>query len=391
MPSHESIQYGIDRYLGYKPGSDRIAFVTNDAATTSLLTLSRVALLKSGFKLVKLFSPEHGISAQGADGEFQFDSKDEITGLPVISLYGERLAPTEEDLQDVDMVIFDIPDVGCRFYTYQWTLSYIMQTCSKLNKRLLVLDRPNPLSGNLELIEGPMLEASCASFIGRWNIALRHSCTIGELSLLWKQQYCPGLNIDIVPVKGWSRNLFFDDLSLPFVPTSPGIPDFSNALLYPGMGLLEGINVSEGRGTTLPFRVCGAPWVKSGRLSDAFNDFEVPGVISKPYSFQPVSGRYAGEYCNGIMLHVTNKHLFHPVFSGWMLMKLMMDHYPDKIQLHLYKTRANPSGENHLDKLLGIRNSFACLQDDGLFTESIEKINVVENWRRTIASFLLYK
>jgi uncharacterized protein YbbC (DUF1343 family) len=266
-----------------------------------------------------------------------------------------------------------------------------MQACSKYKKRLLVLDRPNPLSGNPELAEGPMLDASCASFIGRWDIPLRHSCTIGELSLLWKQQYCPDLNIDIIPLKGWSRNLFFDDLSVPFVPTSPGIPDFSNALLYPGTGLFEGINISEGRGTTLPFRVCGAPWVKGGILSDAFNDLQISGVSSKPYSFQPLSGKYAGENCNGIMLHVSNKHLFHPVYTVWNLMKLMMDHYPDKIQQHLYKTRANPSGENHLDKLMGIKNSFDLLKGDNLFKGSIEKIKEVASWKKMIQPFLLYK
>jgi uncharacterized protein YbbC (DUF1343 family) len=321
---------------------------------------------------------------------YQSDAKDDITGLPVISLYGERLSPSEEDLRDVDIVLFDIPEVGCRFYTYQWTLSYIMQACSKYHKRLLILDRPNPISGNPGLVEGPMLDASCASFIGRWNIPLRHSCSIGELSLLWKQQYCPDLNIDIIPVKGWSRDLFFDDLAIPFVPTSPGIPDFTNALLYPGTGLLEGINISEGRGTTLPFRICGAPWIKAGPLSSAFNDLQIPGVISMPYSFQPVSGKYAGELCNGIMLHVTNKILFRPVKTGWLLMKLMIDLYADKIEPHLYKTRANPSGDAHLDKLLGIKNSFAFLRDDKLFEESMNKIADVGIWKKTIQPFLLY-
>jgi len=385
-----NVLFGIDRYLEKKPGSESIALVTNDAATTSSLIPCRIALLKAGFNVVKLFSPEHGISAQGEDGAFQSDIKDAITGLPVISLYGEKLSPSEEDLRDVDIVLFDLPDVGCRFYTYQWTLSYIMQACLKYKKRLLVADRPNPLSGNIELIEGPMLEPSCESFIGRWNIPLRHSCTIGELSLLWKQQHCADLDLDVIPVKGWSRDLFFDDLPIPFVPTSPGIPDFSNALLYPGTGLLEGINISEGRGTTLPFRICGAPWIKGGQLSDAFNRLQIPGVISMPYSFQPGSGKYVGEYCNGIMLHVINKQLFHPVKTGWLLMKLMVDHYPEKIQPHLYKTRANPSGEVHLDKLLGIKNSFAALQDRNLFDESIKKINDVGNWRKIIEPFLLY-
>lgn len=384
------VLFGIDRYLEKKPGAERIALITNDAAATSSLIPSRIALLNAGFKLVKLFSPEHGISAQGEDGAFQSDIKDAITGLPVISLYGEKLSPSEEDLHDIDLVLFDLPDVGCRFYTYQWTLSYIMQACSKYKKRLLVADRPNPLSGNLELVEGPMLEPSCASFIGRWNIPLRHSCTIGELSLLWKQQYCPDLALDIIPVKGWSRNLFYDDLSVPFVPTSPGIPDFSNALLYPGTGLFEGINVSEGRGTTLPFRICGAPWINSAQVSDAFNQLQNPGVISMPYNFQPGSGKYAAEYCNGIFFHVTNKQLFHPVKTGWSLMKLLMDHYPGKIQPHLYKTRANLSGEVHLDKLLGVKNSFALLQNENLFDELIEKIDDVENWRKIIEPFLLY-
>ena len=253
---------GIDKLLDQadKFRKRRLALVTNDAATTSTGILSRVTLLKSNFHLVKLFSPEHGLTAQGEDGIFQINSMDHITGLPVVSLYGDRLKPSGQDLVDVDAVLFDIPDVGCRFYTYLWTMTYIMESCAEFNKPLFILDRPNPASGDLNLAEGPMLdEPNCSSFIGRWSIPIRHSCSLGELANYFAATRINGLSLQIIKVQNWSRKEAAGNAKWLFVSPSPAIRDADTALLYPGIGLLEGINVNEGRGTQYPFKILGAP------------------------------------------------------------------------------------------------------------------------------------
>ena len=172
-------------------------------------TLSRVALLNHHFNLIRLFSPEHGITVKGDDGVPQQGGDDVFTGLPVISLYSEKLAPNEDDLKDVDLVLFDIPDVGCRFYTYLWTMTYVMEACARTGKRFVVLDRPNPIGALLENAEGPMLdEVHCGSFIGRWNIPLKHCCTLGELALYFAATRMPALQIDVVKVKGYHFHLY---------------------------------------------------------------------------------------------------------------------------------------------------------------------------------------
>src|SRR5688572_13780296 len=211
---------GIDSFLrqGDLYKSLRLGLVTNNAAFTADRLLSRLALLKNGFNLIKIFSPEHGISVKGEDGVFQHHSTDIKTDLPIISLYGDRLMPTEEDLIDIDVMLFDIPDVGCRFYTYLWTMTYVMEACAKYNKQLIILDRPNPIGGNLEMVEGPMLdEKNCASFIGRWSIPVKHSCTLGELATYFSNKKIKGLDLKIVPVKNWDRAQVTND----FYPTSP--------------------------------------------------------------------------------------------------------------------------------------------------------------------------
>lgn len=384
------IQSGIDFFLSQFPiyQHHRLALVTNDAATTAAFENSRLALLKSGFRIVKLFTPEHGLSAQGADGVFQENKIDELTGLPVISLYGDHLSPAEQDLVDVDVVVFDIPDIGCRFYTYQWTLSYVMESCARNNKPLIVLDRPNPTGGDLSMAEGPWLDLSCASFIGRWDIPLKHACTVGELAGLWKKQQRLDFDLRIVPAHG--RQGEMDNAF--FIPTSPGIPDRLTAQLYPGMGLLEGINVSEGRGTTMPFKIVGAPWIKSGDLADKFNSMGLPGVIGMPFSFQPAWSKYSGTHCNGLMLVLTDASEFRPVNTGLRLINLLCNEYPAEIGQHAYPTRANPTGLGHLDKLMGVRDSFRLLQEDKtVFREQVSSLTSCDGWKEIISDFLLYR
>lgn len=256
------IQFGIDQLLA-APGewkNGRLGLVTNNAATTSGGEASRTALLRNGFNLTRLFSPEHGLSTKGADGVAQPGEVDPLTDLQVVSLYGDHFRPSMEELADLDLVLFDIPDAGCRFYTYLWTLTHVMEACAAAGKKLIVLDRPNPLSGDLFKAEGPMLdEKNCASFIGRWNIPVRHSCTLGELALYFNATRVSGLDLEIIKVQHWNRQQTVDQSGWFFVPTSPAIRDTATIALYPATCFLEGVNVNEGRGTPDDFNLCGAP------------------------------------------------------------------------------------------------------------------------------------
>lgn len=364
----------------------RYALVTNDAAYSSEEILSRAALMKNGFNLVKIFSPEHGISVKGADGVFQKNATDEITGLPVISLYGNRLMPLEEDLKDIDIVLFDIPDVGCRFYTYLWTMTYVMESCASNGKQLIILDRPNPIGGDISIAEGPMLdETTCSSFIGRWSMPIRHSCTFGELALYFSDKKTIGLDLKIIPVKNWQRNQTAGTPGFDFYPTSPAIRNISTALLYPGTGLLEGINVNEGRGTDNPFMQFGAPWISAYELQEQFIQKKLTGIKTQPRSYIPVDSLYKEEKCNGLELAVTDSKIFYPVLSGITLISLLFEMYPDKVKERLYHTNVNPSGKGHLDKLLGVKDSFALLQRGEIFLTDVSG-----TWPAEITAYLLY-
>ena len=360
----------------------RLAIVTNNAAFTSDRILSRLALVEKGFNLVKIFSPEHGVSVKGADGVYQKDAIDIKTALPIISLYADRLMPTEEDLKDIDIVLFDIPDVGCRFYTYLWTMTYVMEACAKYNKQMIILDRPNPIGGNLEHAEGPMLdEKTCSSFIGRWSIPIKHSCTLGELANYFSNKRVKGLDLKIVQVKNWDRDRITND----FYPTSPAIQNISTALVYPGMGLLEGINVNEGRGTDKPFIQFGAPWIIAEELQIALKNKSITGIDFKPCSYTPADSLYKNEPCYGLELNLTDINKFQPVALGIDLISVLLKLYPLQVKERAYVTNVNPTGGGHLDKLLGIKNSFELLQSGKTL-----QTDVSQTWLSEITSTLLY-
>jgi len=217
----QRLLFGIDVFLGQidQFKNLRLALVTNNAATSLDGSLSRVALLKQGANLIKLFSPEHGVTTRGEDGVFQDNAIDRITGLPVTSLYGERMKPSAGDLDDIDAVLFDIPDAGCRFFTYLWTMTYVMEACEEANKPLFILDRPNPIGGNLAITEGPMLdETHCSSFVGRWSIPLRHSCTLAELGCYFATTRVKNIRLQVFKMHEWKRQETLSTVSWPFVP-----------------------------------------------------------------------------------------------------------------------------------------------------------------------------
>jgi uncharacterized protein YbbC (DUF1343 family) len=380
----------LNQYTDYK--KEKLAFVTNHAATTSLYVPSRQALQIAGFSIMKLFSPEHGLETVGADGHFIPNGTDALTGLPIISLYGDKLRPTADDLADVDAVLVDLPDVGCRFYTYLWTLTHVMEACAEYQKPLILLDRPNPLSGALNRAEGPMLDENrCSSFIGRWNIPLRHSCTFGELARFWQHQRLPDLLLTVVKTEGWNRTWFQHDWQPSFVPTSPAMVSLEAALLYPGLGLLEATTISEGRGTSLPFRVAGAPWLDAATLVTRFTNQQLSGVVARELVFTPQSSKYTNQLCRGVQFHVTDAVRLRPVLSAMIFIKLVKDQHPDAFDWSPYPTLINPSGKQHLDKLLGIADSESLFDlPVPVFIETVKTVLSVAEWEQTIAPYLLY-
>jgi len=381
-----NISFGIDQFLlkGEAYKHVRIAFVTNNAATTSNGILSRVALLNNQFKLVKLFSPEHGISVKGDDGAKQQNITDALTGLPVISLYGDKMRPAEEDLCDIDMVLFDIPDIGCRFYTFLWTMTYVMEACAAYNKPFMLLDRPNPIGALLEMAEGPMLdEKHCSSFIGRWNIPLKHACTLGELAVYFSVTRLPSLQIEVLRVENYHRHQTAIH-DFPFIPTSPAIQHIHTALLYPGTGLLEGIQVNEGRGSNKPFEQFGAPWIREEELCEALSD-RIKHAELTPVQYIPVSGQYANELCNGVSLSIIDPAKFKAVSTGIAILQTLIQLFPKETEERLYITNANPGGGKHLDKLLGCENALKRMQQEYLL-----EIDISEGWKQIIQPYLLY-
>jgi uncharacterized protein YbbC (DUF1343 family) len=363
----------------------RLGMLTNEAAITIEGQPSRQYLLDKGYTIIRLFSQEHGLLANQPDGAKVGDEMDNLTGLPVVSLYGENLKPAMDQLEGLDAVLFDIPDVGCRFYTYLWSMTYMMEACTEAGLPFIVLDRPNPIGGNLMLAEGPMLdEANCASFIGRWSIPIRHCCTLGELALYFQATRLPALKLEVIPCANWNRNKVFLEAGYTFTPTSPAITDAETALLYPGTGLLEGIYISEGRGTAAPFKQAGAPWIHSEKWKDAIENTEIKGVDITENRFVPEWGLYKGEVCNGLSFKVINPSIFRPVEFGIQLISQLMVCFPNEVQPRLYQTIANPTGANHLDRLLGVKDSFTQLSGGNLYrTACID-------WQKTISPYLLY-
>ncbi|MCU0471182.1 MAG: DUF1343 domain-containing protein [Arcicella sp.] len=389
-----TIQFGIDQLLKNPSllNGKQIGLVTNHAAQTVNQVPTRKALIDVGVNLVLLFSPEHGLMVDGKDGYAITNGIDQLTGLPIFSLYGENIKPEIKVLQQIDILLFDLPDIGSRFYTYIWTLSYVMEACSEANISLIVLDRPNPLSGNLDLAEGPMLdEKHFSSFIGRWNIPIRHSLTIGELANYWRITKNIHLDLEIIRVEGWQRNQFFDELHIPFVPTSPAIKSAETALIYVGTCLFEGTNISEGRGTHSPFKICGTPWINGKRLADTFNDLRLDGVFAKAIQFTPNEGEYENQICEGISLDISDYQQFKPVSIGLHLIAIIKKLYPENFKWATYPTNVNKTGERHFDLLMGQDTVRMMLESDiDEFISNIPSITKTDDWKEVVKNYLLY-
>ena len=277
-------------------------------------------------RLVALFGPEHGVRGDAQAGEHVQASRDVATGLPVFSLYGEHREPTAAMLDGIDVLVFDIQDVGARFYTYPYTLAGALRAARRAGIPVVVLDRPNPVGGLK--VEGPVLEPELASFVGEFPIPIRHGMTLGELARLFNDAFDIHAQLHVIPVEGWRRAAAEPGGALPWVPPSPNMPTPDTARVYPGTALFEGTNVSEGRGTTRPFETIGAPFIDADVLARHMNALDLPGVVFRPAWFTPTFSKHAGLLCGGVQLHVTDADAFLPVRTGLALLKAIHDLYP---------------------------------------------------------------
>ena len=293
----------------------RVGLVVNPSSITSDLTHASVALGgRRGVKLTALFGPEHGIAADAQDMVEVGHARDRETGLPVYSLYGETRVPTPSMLEGVDAMVYDVQDVGSRYYTFVYTMLHVMQACARGKKRVVVLDRPNPLGG--DGVDGNLLDPAFRSFVGMHPLVVRHGMTSGELALLFKQELALDVDLQVVPMKGWRRPMHYEDTGLPWVLPSPNIPTVDTAFVYPGGCQVEGTNLSEGRGTTRPFEIWGAPWLDGAAPAHAVR---VEGATLRPLTFQPTFHKHAGARCGGVQVHVHDRERF-PAFLTYLLL-----------------------------------------------------------------------
>ena len=385
------VEFGVDQLLKNMPPDlrrARVGMVTSNVATLAATAeASRTALRKAGVNLVRLFGPEHGLAGTAADGDRVSDNIDPATNLPVISLYGDHVRPTDESLADIDCLIYDIPDVGARFYTYIWTLSHVMEAAAANDKPLYVLDRPNPLGGDLEAAEGPILDEQLSSFVGRWNIPVRYSLTIGELAQLWNAERKIGCDLRVIKMNHWRRDMHWPATNLKFVRLSPAMPSYETALVYPGACLIEGTKLSEGRGTDAPFQLVGAPWVNSSALAAALAH---PTVDIQPTTFIPEGRKYAGEKCNGLKITVTDANSFRPVAFGLHLIAQLIRLHPTDFEWLPYPTAASGAGHQHFDRLIGRADIRADLERGADLSAKIANWTDPTDWSRRVGPFLIY-
>ncbi len=277
--------------------------------------------------LVALFGPEHGIRGDAQAGSLVASAIDPRTSLPVYSLYGETKSPTAEMLADLEVILIDLQDAGVRFYTFLATALYVMQAAKAAGVAVILLDRPAPIGG--ERVEGPLLERDYASFVGPYPLPIRYGMTIGEVALLVNEREI-GCDLTVIPLRGWSRAMSFDETGLPFIPSSPNLPTLEAVTLYPGTCLVEGANVSEGRGTTRPFEYIGAPWINAESLADELNERPLPGLRFRPVHFKPTFSKYQGELCAGVHVYVTDRDALQPVRAMLHVLQTLKRRYPDE-------------------------------------------------------------
>ena len=330
------VKLGIDQLESHAHlfEGKRIGLLTNPTGINSNFE-STIDLVHKRFDLVKLFAPEHGVRGNLQAGVTLEGYKDERTRLPVISLYGERQRPNAQMLSDIDVFAFDIQNVGSRFYTYLYTMAYIMQACAESGKECVVFDRPNPL--NASTVEGNILDAAYKSFIGLYPIPQRYGLTIGECATLFNTEYGINCNLTVITMENYTRNMSFEDTGVHWIVPSPNIPTIESSFAFNATCIFEGTNVSEGRGTTKPFFFVGAPWICGAKLEEALNSHNLGGVKFRAHYFTPMKyhpkyGKHEGELCGGVELHILDREEFRPVKTGLTMLYTIRDMFSNDFE-----------------------------------------------------------
>ena len=388
------VQTGLDIFKKAWPKKlkgSRIGLLVHPASVNKRLEHAVNLLLKSEeLELKALFGPQHGIRGETQDNMIEWEGfRDSKTGMPVYSLYGYTRKPGAAMLKDIDVLVIDIQDIGSRYYTFIWTMELCMKACLEMNKPVVILDRPNPIGG--KIIEGPVLDTAYASFVGQRPLPIRHGMTAGEIANYLKDEFYPSLDLYVIKIQGWKRKMLFDETALPWVMPSPNMPALDTAIVYPGMCLLEGTNLSEGRGTTRPFEIFGAPFIEPDRLVKKLKEFKLAGVIFRTMYFQPTFQKHEGKLCGGAQIHVTDRDRFKPFKTGVAILKAVHDIYPKQFKWkeppYEYETVKMP-----IDILAGtdrLRNGI----------EKGTKLNLMEGqwaeelkvFQKTRKKYLLYK
>ncbi|MBC7329483.1 DUF1343 domain-containing protein [bacterium] len=367
------VALGVDVFLeedAEKWKGKRIGLIINQASVTTTLMPTLWAFLERGMHVSAVFTPEHGLFGEAQAGEKVSSSIDEATGIPVYSLYGDTKKPTPEMLENVDVLIYDLPEIGARYSTYIATMILAMHSASEKGIPFIVLDRPNPIGGKRE---GNVLDIKFRSPVGSLPIPNRHGLTPGELAILAREVYSVDLELLVIPMIGWRRRMFYDDTGLIWINPSPNLPNLENVWHYPGACLLEGTNVSEGRGTTKPFKILGAPWIRGYELAMELNS-NSEGVFFREVRFVPTFSKYRGELCQGVEVHILDPKM--DVFTLYIfILQTIKVMYPEKLEWI-------KSEEKYvIDFLAGTDEVRKTIEKFGSFS------NILETWSEKLESF----
>src|SRR5438067_5229219 len=358
----------------------RVGLVCNQASVDHDLNQS-ADLLGSleGVKLTALFGPQHGIRGDVQDNMVETPhALDRETGLPVHSLYSETREPTERMLEEVDLIVCDLQDVGCRIYTFVYTIANCMRAARRLGKKVIVCDRPNPIGGLG--VEGNVLETECESFVGQFPLPTRHGMTACELTKMFNEHWGIGCDLEVLKMEGWSRELWFDETDARWVLPSPNMPTLDSASVFPGTVHLEGTQMSEGRGTTRPFELVGAPYIDAENFATALSRLDLPGVYFRPCVFVPTFQKHGGQACRGVQIHVLDRQTFEPVITGVAIVKTAFDMYSEQFRWK------DPPYEYERD-----RNPFDIISGTDQLRAAIERGDSLEqiesSWRDPLREF----
>ena len=359
----------------------RVGIVCNPASIDSDFRHIADRLAADGrLQLGALFGPQHGFRSDVQENMIETGhARDETRRLPVYSLYSETREPTKEMLRDLDLLVIDLQDVGTRIYTYIYTMAYCLRAARRHGVKVIVCDRPNPIGG--DAVEGPMLDAGFESFVGLYQIPMRHGMTIGELARLFNEHFEIGADLEVVKMEGWRRALYADQTNVPWVLPSPNIPTIDSAVVYPGTVLFEGTNVSEGRGTTRPFELVGAPWVVAERFAEEMNQLGMRGVHFRPAVFEPTFHKHARTSCGGCQIHVVDRDTFRPVEAGVALLGAFRRAKPDA-----FAWRDPPYEYEHDKPPIDILAGSADLRNQ--LDAGISAREIARSWEKPVDAFL---